>query len=83
MITFALSCLELYWLHGYLSGRSRALTFFPLVMAMWANVHGGWVIGFAWLGIALVSEIVMWAPWRPGARALVWPPPRCRPCGSP
>jgi hypothetical protein len=61
MITFALSCLELYWLHGYLSGRSRALTIFPLVMALWANLHGGWVIGFAWLGIALVSEIVMWA----------------------
>jgi hypothetical protein len=61
MITFALSCLELYWLHGYLSGRSRALTIFPLLMALWANLHGGWVIGFAWLGIALVSEIVMWA----------------------
>ena len=61
MITFALSCLELYWLQGYLSGRSRALTFFPLVMAVWANLHGGWVIGFAWLGIALVSELVMWA----------------------
>jgi hypothetical protein len=61
MITFALSCLELYWLQGYLSGRSRALTFFPLVMAVWANLHGGWVIGFAWLGVALVSELVMWA----------------------
>jgi hypothetical protein len=65
MITFAISCLELYWLHGYLSGRSRALTFFPLVMAVWANLHGGWVIGFAWLGIALVSELVMWAWDRP------------------
>ena len=61
MITFALSCLELYWLQGYLSGRSRALNFFPLVMAVWANLHGGWVIGFAWLGVALVSELVMWA----------------------
>jgi hypothetical protein len=61
MITFALSCLELYWLQGYLSGRSRALNFFPLVMAVWANLHGGWVIGFAWLGVALVSELVGWA----------------------
>jgi hypothetical protein len=58
MITFALSCLELYWLHGYLSGRSRALNFFPLVMAVWANLHGGWVIGFVWLGVALVAELV-------------------------
>src|SRR5689334_13813912 len=61
MITFALSCLELYWLHSYLSGRSRALQFFPLVMVLWANLHGGWVIGFGWLGVALVAEAAMWA----------------------
>jgi hypothetical protein len=61
MVTFALSCLELYWIHGYLTGRSRALNFFPLVMVLWANLHGGWVIGFAWLGIALAAELFMWA----------------------
>jgi hypothetical protein len=61
MITFALSCLELYWLRGYLSGRSRAINYFPLVMVAWANLHGGWVIGFAWLGVALVSELLGWA----------------------
>src|SRR5881409_3969438 len=49
MITFALSCFELYWLQGYLNGRSRAINYFPLVMILWANLHGGWVIGFAWL----------------------------------
>ena len=61
MITFALSCLELYWLRGYLSGRSRALNYFPLVMILWANLHGGWVIGFAWLGVALAAEFLSWA----------------------
>ena len=61
MITFALSCLELYWLHGYLSGRSRALNVFPFVMILWANRHGGWVIGFVWLGVALGTELFMWA----------------------
>src|SRR6059036_1260082 len=61
MITFALSCLELYWLQGYLAGRSRAINLFPLVMVLWANLHGGWVIGFVWLGIAIASEAVMWA----------------------
>ena len=60
MITFAFSCLELYWIHGYLSGRSRALTYFPLLMVAWANLHGGWVIGFAWLGVALVAEGAGW-----------------------
>ncbi len=61
MITFALSCLELYWLDGYLRGRSRAINYFPLVMALWANLHGGWVIAFAWMGIALVAELFGWA----------------------
>ena len=61
MITFFLSCLELFWLQAYLSGRSRALTYFPLLMVLWANLHGGWVIGFAWLGIALAAELIGWA----------------------
>jgi hypothetical protein len=61
MITFALSCLELYWLDGYLRGRSRAINFFPLVMALWANLHGGWVIAFVWLGLGFVVELVGWA----------------------
>jgi hypothetical protein len=61
MITFALSCLELYWLRKYLSGRSLAINFFPLVMVAWANLHGGWVIGFVWLGVALASELLSWA----------------------
>jgi hypothetical protein len=61
MITFALTCLELYWLNGYLSGRSRALQLFPLVMVLWANLHGGWVIGFVWLGVALAAELIGWA----------------------
>jgi hypothetical protein len=64
MITFALTCLELYWLQGYLSGRSRALQFFPLLMALWANLHGGWVIGFVWLGVAVAAELIGWA-WNP------------------
>ena len=61
MITFFLSCLELYWLRGYLSGRSLAIMYFPLVMVAWANLHGGWVIGFVWLGVALVAELLSWA----------------------
>jgi len=64
MITFALTCLELYWLQGYLSGRSRALQLIPLLMALWANLHGGWVIGFVWLGVAFMAELIGWA-WNP------------------
>lgn len=60
MITFFLTCLELYWLQGYLAGRSRALQLFPLVMVLWANLHGGWVVGFVWLGVALAAELLAW-----------------------
>ena len=60
MVTFFLSCLQLYWLQGYLRGRSRALNFFPLVMVLWANMHGGWVIAFAWFGVAIVAEAIGW-----------------------
>ncbi|HXN77559.1 MAG TPA: hypothetical protein VN965_02160 [Candidatus Dormibacteraeota bacterium] len=61
MITFFLSCLELYWLQAYLAGRSRTLQLFPLLMVLWANLHGGWVIGFVWLGVALGAELIAWA----------------------
>jgi len=61
MITFFLTCLELYWLQAYLAGRSRAIQLFPLVMVLWANLHGGWVIGFVWLGVALGAELLAWA----------------------
>jgi hypothetical protein len=60
MITFTFSCLQLYWLASYLSGRSRSIYYLPLVVALWANLHGGFVIAFAFLGIAIFSEIVDW-----------------------
>jgi hypothetical protein len=70
MITFLFSCLELYWLAGYLAGRSRALYWFPLLMVAWANLHGGWVIGFVFLGIAFLAEGLRWLlDRRPAAAA--------------
>ena len=60
MITFTLSCLELLWIAAYLSGRSRMITWFPLVLALWANLHAGWVIGLGFLGLAFGSELLRW-----------------------
>jgi hypothetical protein len=60
MITFTFTCLELYWIAGYLSGRSRSINLLPLVVALWANLHGGFVIAFPLLGIAIVAEGVEW-----------------------
>ena len=60
MITFTLTCLELYWIASYLSGRSRSIYYLPLVVALWANLHGGFVIAFVLLGIAIGAELVDW-----------------------
>jgi hypothetical protein len=40
-------------------------------MVLWANLHGGWVVGFGWLGVALVAEGVSWAldPANPAHKA--------------
>jgi hypothetical protein len=60
MVTFSLACLELYWLQRYLAGEGTAIRWFPLVMVLWANLHGGWVIAFVFLGLAIVSELMRW-----------------------
>ncbi|MGH7776776.1 MAG: hypothetical protein ACREPI_06330 [Candidatus Dormibacterales bacterium] len=61
MLEFSFTALLLYWLQGYLSGRSRAIVWFPLVMVVWANTHGSFVVAFAFLGAALAAEGARWA----------------------
>jgi hypothetical protein len=56
MITFFFSCLELYWLHRYLEGRSRAINYLPLAVALWANLHGGFLVAYVFLGVAIAAE---------------------------
>ena len=60
MITFFFVCLQLYWLRRYLEGRSRTINYFPLVLVLWANLHGGFVIAFAFFGIAIAAEAIGW-----------------------
>ena len=59
MITFLFVCVELHWLRRYLQGRSRALYALPALVLVWANLHGGWAVAFAFLAVALVA--VGWA----------------------
>jgi hypothetical protein len=58
MVTFALACLELYWLHRYLMGAGAAIRWFPLVMVLWANLHGGWIVAFGFLALAILTEVI-------------------------
>jgi hypothetical protein len=40
----------------YRLGRSRRLWSLPLLMALWVNIHGSFVLGLALIGITLVGE---------------------------
>ena len=56
MASFVLSALVLYLLHvGRRGGRGR-LWFIPLVMVLWANLHGGFAIGFILLLGTIAGE---------------------------
>jgi len=60
MITFTLTCLEVLWLDRYLRGKSRAIYWLPLVMIVWANLHGGFLFGLVPVGVAAFVEAVHW-----------------------
>ncbi len=57
MLTFFFVCLELYWLERFLRRGDRHLYWLPVVMALWANLHGGFLVGFLLLGIALAATL--------------------------
>jgi hypothetical protein len=51
----------------YLRGQTRALWPYPLLMALWVNLHGGYVIGLVLLGLTVVGQGVAWVLGRPVA----------------
>ena len=70
MVTFAFVCLELYLLDRYFDGDRRALWAIAPLVLLWANLHGGFVIVFLFLAIAILVEGVRWLAGRdPVARA--------------
>lgn len=46
----------------YLEGKTRALWPFPLLFALWVNLHGGYIIGLVLLGLTIIGLIL--PPWR-------------------
>ena len=42
------------------SGRRRGLILLPPLMALWANVHGGWIVGLGVLGLWTAVRVVDW-----------------------
>ncbi|MGQ9555423.1 MAG: hypothetical protein ACUVWR_15080 [Anaerolineae bacterium] len=54
-------------LSHYKHGKRRWLWFLPVLMVLWVNLHGGYVIGLAFLVMMLVGEAVSRALRRPSA----------------
>jgi len=60
MISFALTCLTLYWVEAYLRDHHRHVYLLPVVMVVWTNLHGGFVYGLAVVGLAAATETALW-----------------------
>ncbi len=59
MMSFLLSTVIIYLLWEYRRGRDR-LWLIPVVMVVWANLHGGFAIGFVLLVLATAGEGLRW-----------------------
>ena len=54
----------LVWLVAIRERRPRALLVAPVLVLLWANLHGSFVLGPAILGYAWLSDLVARRPWR-------------------
>ncbi len=61
MASFALSAVVLFLLRRFQQGQGDRLWLIPPVMLVWANLHGGFAIGFLLLALGMLGELVHWA----------------------
>jgi hypothetical protein len=54
LFTFCFFAYFVFILHGHLRGRRAGLWTLPVVLALWANLHGGFLAGLGAIGLALV-----------------------------
>ncbi|MBM4285469.1 MAG: hypothetical protein FJ128_09500 [Deltaproteobacteria bacterium] len=65
VFTYFFFALELYLLEGARQrGRWRSLWLLPPLLALWANLHGGFVAGLGLLALYLVGEALHRRPYR-------------------
>ena len=59
----------------------RRLWYLPVLMLLWVNLHGGFVLGFALLGLYLLSDAIRYfrgrdeeirQRWRGGCESWGW-----------
>ncbi|MGQ9501105.1 MAG: hypothetical protein ACUVSB_03475, partial [Anaerolineae bacterium] len=58
LLSFLLTALLSYLLQRYKRGNGRLLPWGPLVVLVWANVHGGYAIAFILMGCYLMGELL-------------------------
>ena len=56
LFSVAVFCALLYLLRAADKGRTKALWCVPLCFVAWANLHGGWIVGVAVLGVWLLGD---------------------------
>ncbi|MFN0052193.1 MAG: hypothetical protein ACKV0T_08375 [Planctomycetales bacterium] len=59
------------------AGRRRAVWLVPLVFALWANLHGSFVVGLGWMAVLAVGRMLDGAIRRRSWR-VEWRDPHCR-----
>lgn len=75
MLTLLLAVIYLWVLQKEEERSTKALWMLPPLMALWANLHGGFAVGFILLGAYLAAHLLDLAlTWllRPGERADAW-----------
>ncbi len=65
--THVFFALWLYWFQCERHGRPIALWAYLLTVVVWANLHGGFSIGLAWLFLVTLVQLSQGLPWRPWA----------------
>jgi hypothetical protein len=73
MISFFLSTVILYLLHLYKRRQVDRLWLIPVLMALWANLHGGFAIGFILLFGTIAGEVLGRIFDGDNAEVLPWP----------
>jgi hypothetical protein len=64
LFSVAILCVVLYLLRRVDRGKRAALWGVPVCFAVWANFHGGWIVGLAVLGTWMAGDL--WRQWSLG-----------------
>ncbi len=70
VFTHVLFALWVWWWQRERRGRAVPGWLYPMTMVLWANLHGGFVVGLVWLGLLTGLEAAYRGPWKTWASRL-------------